>query len=167
MCFKSSILRKLGNPKMQKREHRQEWTHKGDCIQEVVRVHTEKLERFSKSVTVPKLILPPRKRSQSMSGNDTSSNCSGVSEIHCKDDLFINLKSIIYLFIISCCEALIAFFRWQFSTTLLDRVLFWWDLQVWSQAMTSSYLLPLVPHRTHVQEGKTLTTVPIWSPFLN
>lgn len=77
---------------MQKQEHRQEWTHKGDCIQEVVRVHTEKLERFSKSVTVPKLILPPRKRSQSMSGNDTSSNCSGVSEIHCKDDLFINFK---------------------------------------------------------------------------
>lgn len=64
-----------------------------DCIQEVVRVHTEKLERISKSVTVPKLILPPRKRSQSMSGNDTSSNCSGVSEIQCKDDLLIYFES--------------------------------------------------------------------------
>lgn len=93
MCFKSSILRKLGNPKMRKQEQKTGVNSQRDCNQEVVRVHTEKLERTSKSVTVPKLILPPRKRSQSMSGKDTSSNCSGVSEIQCKDDLFIHFGS--------------------------------------------------------------------------
>lgn len=66
-----NIAKHLVALKMQKQEQRKEWTHT-DCIQEVGGVHTE---RFSKSVTVPKLILPPRKRSQSMSGNDTSSNC--------------------------------------------------------------------------------------------